>query len=295
MTATLAVLDIQRIGWGALKAHARHERREIGDRSHTDPSQTPRNLATGLDKCPEEAVKQYLGQTGAKIDARNEKPFTRLLLSASPEYFRPGRASQGGSYDPGQVKAWTQASLAWLRKEFGTDLVHVALHLDETTPHLHAVVVPTYEKQTKRRTVRQVSHHKHPAFAGENSYEACHDRYAAAVQDLGIERGERLPDGARRKPHKTKRQWLGDALRRFQKRRRQIEQALLGQKKRLEADRAAFKAEKDRAEPALVAARRVSERLGDATRSKVLQAHLKALQGPHRRFRERQRGRALGE
>lgn len=295
MTSSLAVLDIQRIGWGALKAHAKHERREIGDRSHTDPSQTPRNRATGLDKCPEEAVKQYLEQTDAKIDKRNEKPFTRLLLSASPEYFRPGRAGQGGSYDTRQVKAWTQASLTWLRKEFGSDLVHVALHLDETTPHMHAVVVPTYEKQTKRRTVRQISHHKHPAFAGENSYEACHDRYAAAVQDLGIERGERLPDGAKRKSHKTKRQWLGDALRRFQKSRRKIEQALLGQRKRLEADRKTFKTEKDRAEPALMAAQRVAERLGDATRSKELQAHLKLLKGSHRHIKERQRGRALGE
>lgn len=295
MTSTLAVLDIQRIGWGALKAHAKHERREIGDRSHTDPSKTPRNLAAGLDKCPEEAVKEYLGQTGAKIDKRNEKPFTRLLLSASPEYFRPGRAGQGGSYDLAQMKAWTKTSTAWLRKEFGSDLIHVALHLDETTPHIHAVVVPTYEKKTKRRTVRQVSHHKHPAFAGEKSYEACHDRYAAAVRDLGIRRGERLPDGAKRKHHKTKRQWLADALRRFQKRQRQIEQALLGQKKRLDADQATFKTEKDRAEPALVAAQKVAERRGDANRSKELQAHLKALQGSHRGPRERQRGRALGE
>lgn len=209
----LAVLDIQRIGFNELKAHARHERREIGDTSHTDSERTKLNRSIGLDKCPETAAKKYLEQTGAKIDKRNEKPFTRLLLSASPEYFRPGRSDQGGEYDPEKMKAWTKASVKWLRDEFGKDTVHIALHLDETTVHLHALVVPTYEKKTKRRTVRQVSHHKHPAFSEQGSYAACHDRYAAMVQRLGIERGERLPEGARGKKHKTKRQWLSERLR----------------------------------------------------------------------------------
>lgn len=294
MTSKRAVLDIQRIGWGALKAHAQHERREIGDRSHTDPNRTPKNSFAGLDKCPEEAVKRYLERTGAKIDKRNEKPFTRILLSASPEYFRPGRSDQSGTYDARRVKVWTLASMAWLRQEFGYDLVHVALHVDETTPHLHAVIVPTYEKHTKRRTSRQVSHHKHPAFAGENSYEACHDRYAAAVHDLGIARGERTPEGAKRKRHQTKRQWLGDALRKFQGQRRRTAFLLWGRKKRFDTAKAALKAEKDQAAPALIAAQRVAQHRGEAKRSQELLAHLKVLQGPEAPRRERNRGRSLG-
>ena len=218
----LAVLDIQRIGFNELKAHARHERREIGDTSHTEPGRTQFNRAIGLDNCPENAAKKYLETTKAKIDKRNAKPFTRLLLSASPEYFRPGRKDQGGKYDAALMKAWTKASVKWLQGEFGRDAVHISLHLDETTPHIHALIVPTYEKKTKRRTVRQVSHHKHPAFAAQGSYAACHDRYAAIVQELGIERGQRLPEGARGKTHTTKRQWLSDGLRRLKGRARAL-------------------------------------------------------------------------
>lgn len=223
MSAPLAVLNIQRIGWGALKAHARHERREIGDLSHIDPDKTQENVAFGLDRCPEKAVKQYIDKRGAKIDKRNERPITRLILSASPEYFRPGAADEAGTYDRSRVLAWTRETTLWLRKEFGSDAVHIALHLEETTPHIHAVVVPTYIKQTKRRRVVQVSHHKHRAFSGERSYEGCQDRYAEAVSGLGINRGERASVG---KKHRTKRQWVNDTIRSLRRRIRQVDTAL---------------------------------------------------------------------
>jgi hypothetical protein len=208
-----AVLNIERIGFNALKAHAQHERREIGDQTHTDESRTHLNASIGLDKCPEAAVRKYLEQTGAKIDKRNEKPFTRVLLSASPEYFRPGRADQSGEFDRDRLNPWIRESVKWLKKEFGDDAVHISTHLDETTPHLHAVIVPTYDKKTKRRTVKQVSHHKHPAFASLNSYEDLHDKYAAAVQHLDIQRGDRLPDELRKERRSTtKKEWLNGRI-----------------------------------------------------------------------------------
>lgn len=204
-----AVINIQRIGFNALKAHAQHERREIGDITHTDATKTPLNAFIGLDKCPEAAVKKYLEQTGAKIDKRNEKPFTRVLLSASPAYFRPGRADQGGQYDRDRLNPWIRESVKWIKKEFGDDAIHISTHLDESTPHLHVLVVPTYDKKTKRRTVKQVSHHKHPAFAGLNSYEDLHDRYAEAVRLLDIKRGEKLPEELRKQRRSTtKREWM---------------------------------------------------------------------------------------
>ena len=218
----LAVLDIQRIGFNELKAHARHERREVGDTSHADPEKTKLNRSIGIDKCPEIAARKYLTKSGAKIDKRNEKPFTRILLSASPEYFRPGRADMTGEYDVEPMKAWVKASIKWLRQEFGQEAVHIALHRDEATVHIHAVIVPTYLKKTKRRTTRQVSHHKHPSFAGKGSYTACHDRYANMVKELGIERGERLPEDAPRKKHKTKRQWIGEQMRAISARAKEL-------------------------------------------------------------------------
>ena len=211
-----AVLNIERIGLNALRAHARHELREIGDLSHTDPDRRHLNTATGLHRDPERAVSMYLGETGAKIDKRNEKPVTRLLLSASPEYFRPGRTEQRGEFDEERLSPWVKESVAWIKKEFGEDAVHISLHLDETTPHIHAVLVPTYDKKTKRRTVKQVSHHKHPAFSGEGSYERLHDRYAEAIQSLNIQRGERLPKELRgQRRSTTKREWMNEGVKRI--------------------------------------------------------------------------------
>lgn len=260
MNAPLAVLNIQRIGWAALKAHARHERREIGDLTHTDSARSPRNEVAGLDPCPETAAKMYIAQRKAKIDKRNERPFTRLVLSASPEYFRPDSVDRPGSYDPARVRAWTRETVAWLRKEFGKDAVHIALHLDETTPHIHALVVPTYIKETKRRRAVQVSHHKHPAFSGERSYEGCHDRYAKAICSLGIERGERAGGG---KTHRTKRQWIAAAIRELRARSRRVEVAL-------------------------DAAQRVAERGRDLVRAQGLAAHRDALSEPLGQSRQRE-------
>lgn len=265
MTAPLAVLDIQRIGWGKLRAHALHERRAIGDTSHVDLQRRKLNRWTGLDACPERAAKKYIQATGAKIDKRNEQPMTRLLLSASPSYFRPEGEEGEGEYDPARIQAWVKASMGWLRSEFGSDLVHVAYHGDERTPHLHAVVVPTYQKKTKRRTVRQVSHHNHPSFSKQN-YATCHDRYAAVVRDLGIERGERLPAGAAKKQHTTKRQWMSNALRLFRKRARRV----------LE-ERAKFEAERRRAMPALQAARSIAFDLDDMAQVSQIESHIETL------------------
>lgn len=213
-----AVLNIERIGFNALNAHARHERREIGDTSHTNRSKTHLNSRVGLSECPENAVRRYLQKTNSKIDLRNETPITRILLSASPEYFRPGRANKGGEYEMERLTSWETASIEWLKSTFGEDVVHIATHVDEQTPHLHAVIVPTYEKKTKRRSCRQVSHHKHPAFEGYGSFERLHDSYAQAVGHLSIERGDPMPSGLRSaRGARTKREWMNARLKALSK------------------------------------------------------------------------------
>ena len=107
------------------------------------------------------------------------------------------------------------ANVKWLKNTFGTDCIAAHLHVDERTPHIHAVIVPMFEKAPtmpknkrkgetqahfdlrverakKKRGRKVVSHHKHYLFgAGRKSYEKVVDSYAAAVEHLGIERSER--------------------------------------------------------------------------------------------------------
>lgn len=65
-----------------------------------------------------------------------------LLLSVSPEWFRPGNPDEAGTWDDARMAVFRKEALAFLRERFGARLTAVVLHLDESTPHIQAVVVP---------------------------------------------------------------------------------------------------------------------------------------------------------
>jgi Plasmid recombination enzyme len=103
-----------------------------------------------------------------------------ILLTASPEYFRPNDQSLYGDYQPDRLDAWVQASKEWLGREYGDKIVRAELHLDEATPHIHAYLVPTDENgQLNCKKI----------FGGRAKMFAFQDSYAAATQHLGLERG----------------------------------------------------------------------------------------------------------
>lgn len=93
------------------------------------------------------------------------------------------------TYTPGaldeekQLLAWESANVKWLKETFGKDnLVRLWLHRDETTPHLHAFVVPIDEKG--KLNCR--------AFLGGSAkLSALQDSYADAMQPFSLERGEK--------------------------------------------------------------------------------------------------------
>jgi hypothetical protein len=103
-----------------------------------------------------------------------------ILLTASPEYFRPNDPSKYGDYQLDRLDVWTQASQDWLQREYGDKIVRAELHLDEATPHIHAYLVPTDENgQLNCKKI----------FGGRAKMFAFQDSYAAATQHLGLERG----------------------------------------------------------------------------------------------------------
>jgi Plasmid recombination enzyme len=103
-----------------------------------------------------------------------------ILLTASPEYFRPNDPSKYGDYQVGKLDAWAKTSKDWLQREYGDRIVRAELHLDEATPHIHAYLVPTDENgQLNCKKI----------FGGRAKMFAFQDSYAAATQHLGLERG----------------------------------------------------------------------------------------------------------
>lgn len=56
-----------------------------------------------------------------------------VFLSASPEFFERG----------GSVDEWADAAVKFLRRQYNSEqLVGTVLHVDEQTPHIHAIIVP---------------------------------------------------------------------------------------------------------------------------------------------------------
>jgi hypothetical protein len=124
----------------------------------------------------------------AKIDEHKQKRKIRpdavycveLLLTASPEYFRPLDPSRSGYYDSERLKAWLEANRQWLNQKWGDLIVRGELHLDEATPHIHAYLVPKDDSgQLNCKAL----------FGGREKMRKFQDDYHAAMQHLGLERG----------------------------------------------------------------------------------------------------------
>jgi chaperonin cofactor prefoldin len=103
-----------------------------------------------------------------------------ILLTASPEYFRPDDPSKYGEYQQDKLDGWMAASQKWLKDEYGDRIVRAELHLDEATPHIHAYLVPVdAQGQLNCKKI----------FGGRAKMFAFQDSYAAATKHLGLERG----------------------------------------------------------------------------------------------------------
>ncbi|MEL7419597.1 MAG: MobV family relaxase [Cyanobacteria bacterium J06555_3] len=103
-----------------------------------------------------------------------------MLLTASPEYFRPDDPSRAGYYEPERLADFQQSVHSWLNDEYGDRIVRAELHLDESTPHIHAYLVPLDERG--KLNCRGI-------FGGRQKLSQFQDSFANAMSPLGLERG----------------------------------------------------------------------------------------------------------
>lgn len=129
----------------------------------------------------------------------NQVRVIRIMLTGSPEDMKRIEAE-------GKLDQWCADNLAWLNKTFGADnVVSAVLHLDESTPHIHAAVVPIVTGE--RRKVREK---REPDKPGKKKYrkkspdaarlcaddvmtriklKSYQDTYAEAMAGYGLQRG----------------------------------------------------------------------------------------------------------
>lgn len=50
---------------------------------------------------------------------------------------------------PGEFEKWIESNINFLKIQYGENCVYAVLHMDETTPHIHALIVPKFYNQER--------------------------------------------------------------------------------------------------------------------------------------------------
>ena len=245
MTSSL-VLTIRSASWSSIRQMDRHESvRDPDGTSAIDPDRSDLNRVTIGPATQGEALDELFASGVQRPAKQAEAPFLQIVASASPEFFRPDDPGARGTWDAKRLSMFERQTMSWLRKEFGRDLVHVSLHLDEDTPHFHILVAPTYDKRPRRpgrrkkneteeefaarklaaeegQTVRTVGRSSNASISAKGSYERMRRSYASKLELIGIGYGNpRAPDAP---APKTTAAWVKEEGNRLADDRRQLAQ-----------------------------------------------------------------------
>jgi len=102
-----------------------------------------------------------------------------VLLTASPDFFDSIETDRTALSSHPQFLKWCEKSREWAEKEFGKNLIECTLHMDETTPHFHALTVPMIGE---RLCAKEVTARK--------EMQRRQDDYADAMRGFGLKRGK---------------------------------------------------------------------------------------------------------
>lgn len=145
--------------------------------------------------------KKQLKDAGITSHRKDAAVAVEVVLTASPEYFRPKDPSEYGAYEKDRFEAWRKRSEAFLHAKYGENLIEITIHLDEATPHMHGIVTPiTMKTKNKRRTKDDIANNVKAKTYTEATLDAktifnkfalikLQDEYAASVKDIHLMRG----------------------------------------------------------------------------------------------------------
>ena len=177
------------------------ERRVIA--SNVDPTRT--HLNRELAQLPEgvterdEAIAHRIKSAGIK-------------RKITPDQVRAIRVMLSGTHEDmmkiqqdGRIDEWCDDSMQWLHKTFGKEnTVSAVLHMDETTPHIHATIVPIVTGERRKAKQKKQTEGKRTYRKKTDAARLCaddvlnrdrlvayHDDYAKVMERYGLQRGVR--------------------------------------------------------------------------------------------------------
>ena len=183
---------------GADSGMSAHIERTIHPKN-ADPTRTHQNRE--LIQFPDgvtnrtQAIQHRLDTAGLKRKiANNQVRAIRILLTGTHEDMMQIEKN-------GKLEDWCQDNIDWLQKTYGIDnVVSVVLHMDESTPHLHATVVPIVQTERQRKKkeqeVKRTYRKKAPAprlcaddIMSRANLKRYQNTYAEVMQKYGLQRG----------------------------------------------------------------------------------------------------------
>src|SRR5690554_1582129 len=179
-------------GSSSLGGYDKHNDRTY-DSPHVDPTLTQYNqqiIGSGntyqdfVDHCTERGI-----NPNKPCRQKDQIYAFDAMFTASPDFWQHDQNSPHG-WDQKQIDQFVSGVKDFLNQEFPGQCISLEVHLDETSPHIHAMLVPTIE-----RTNKKTGEHEHvisykdvlggSKFQMSDMQNAYHDH----VKHLGLERG----------------------------------------------------------------------------------------------------------
>lgn len=204
MPGPFATVIVQRISsLSEAGQETRHGLRQ-GEMPHVDPTRIHLNRfgsdikevdPTDVVAC----IKAATAAAGAKTRKGASVAFSAMCV-ASPEFFRPDNTEAAGTWREDRLEPWLDLNLKVLRARFGP-IAAWRLDLDEATPHLIAVFVPTSVRTTKTGKTKVEVSVRDAVGGWSGKATELQDWYAGAMGPLGLQRGiPKSETGRERKP-----------------------------------------------------------------------------------------------
>lgn len=131
--------------WTEIGGTSNHLRRSIPT-PNADPVRLTDNKWVIGGPDVERRVRELIESHGVKPRA-NAVLAEEVLLSIGPDFFRPKDPEKAGTWRKDRLRIFQEHATNFLKETFGDRVAAAVLHLDESTPHIQAVIVPLVERK----------------------------------------------------------------------------------------------------------------------------------------------------
>lgn len=175
--------------WGALRAAQVHNSREKPI-PHAEEDVPPVHMIGSGNLVADTMTTLRTHGIDPKTLRKNGVIAYELVVTASHDFFYP----EGGDETEDQERflSWAHAQHDFVTKKYGVNrVVSLVAHLDERTPHIHAVILPLEQKVDGRRSDSAARWSLvGRTISGPGEYQRLQDEYADAMSGFGLCRGE---------------------------------------------------------------------------------------------------------